>query len=246
MPSARRRRPLLLGHRGASQYAPENTLAAFDLALAHGCDGFEFDVRYTSDRRAIICHDPEMHGFIIEKTNYGAFIEYRENVREGAERAAILSDRRHKNYIPCLEDVLQEYRTVPYLDIELKIGGMEEDVVRLLKAHPPMGAYIVSSFLPEVLMKFHELDPELHLGIIGKTPESLSAAEHLPIRAIFAHYRLVTRQLIEKFEEWNKQVIVWTVNQQPEMLRLANLGVDGIISDDTKLLCDTLGIQSQA
>lgn len=50
--------PLLLGHRGASLYAPENTLRAFELALAHACDGFEFDVRLTADGDAVCCHDP--------------------------------------------------------------------------------------------------------------------------------------------------------------------------------------------
>jgi glycerophosphoryl diester phosphodiesterase len=51
--------PLLLGHRGAraDKSIPENTLASFDLALAQGCDGFEFDVRLTSDGQAVICHD---------------------------------------------------------------------------------------------------------------------------------------------------------------------------------------------
>ncbi len=55
-------RPLLLGHRGARRAAPENTLEAFDLALAHGCDGFEFDVRMTRDGRCVICHDPRLRG----------------------------------------------------------------------------------------------------------------------------------------------------------------------------------------
>ena len=57
-------RPLLLGHRGARSLKtiPENTLASFDRALADGCDGFEFDVRLTSDGAAVICHDPETEG----------------------------------------------------------------------------------------------------------------------------------------------------------------------------------------
>ena len=55
--------PLLLGHRGAcaSKSVPENTPASFDLALTHGCDGFEFDVRLTADKQAVVCHDPQ-HG----------------------------------------------------------------------------------------------------------------------------------------------------------------------------------------
>ena len=51
-------RPLLLGHRGARRVAPENTFFAFDKALRAGCDGFEFDVRLSSDGRGVVCHDP--------------------------------------------------------------------------------------------------------------------------------------------------------------------------------------------
>jgi glycerophosphoryl diester phosphodiesterase len=57
--------PLLLGHRGARHYAPENTLDAFDLALAHGCDGFEFDVRMSADHHPIIVHDPNLRDVVI-------------------------------------------------------------------------------------------------------------------------------------------------------------------------------------
>ncbi len=54
-------KPLLLGHRGAKSYAPENTIEAFELALQHGCEGLEFDVRLTADQQAVICHDPKFN-----------------------------------------------------------------------------------------------------------------------------------------------------------------------------------------
>src|SRR5438552_1113606 len=65
------RSPLLLGHRGAraSRTIQENTLASFDLALEHGCDGFEFDVRLSADGRAVICHDPKVSGIEIARAN---------------------------------------------------------------------------------------------------------------------------------------------------------------------------------
>jgi glycerophosphoryl diester phosphodiesterase len=67
-------RPLLLGHRGlrVPQAPPENTFAAFDLALQHGCDGFEFDVRLTGDGRAVICHDPWAQGIVIAEASVGS------------------------------------------------------------------------------------------------------------------------------------------------------------------------------
>jgi glycerophosphoryl diester phosphodiesterase len=92
-------RPLLLGHRGAPKYAPENSVAAFDLALRHGCDGFEFDVRYTRDGRCVICHDAHHRNRPID---------------------ACLSDELD---LPSAEDVIRSYGTRAYLDIELKVSG---------------------------------------------------------------------------------------------------------------------------
>ena len=53
---------LLLGHRGSLRHAPENTLESFEIALEHGCDGFELDVRLTVDRHAAVFHDPAVAG----------------------------------------------------------------------------------------------------------------------------------------------------------------------------------------
>src|SRR5215472_16947195 len=122
-------RPLLLGHRGAraARSIPENTAASFDLALAHGCAGFEFDVRLTSDARAVICHDPRIYGIEISKA---------------AEREL--------GEVPSLDQVLARYASRAFLDIELKVAGLEETVLTLLEEHPPQRGYVVSSFHPGV------------------------------------------------------------------------------------------------
>src|SRR3954462_1480324 len=97
------KRPILLGHRGASKYLPENTFSAFDLALQHGCDGFEFDVRLTSDFHAVICHGPRFAGITIAKKT--------------ASRLRVL---------PHLNNVLARYSGRAFLDIELKVSGLEQ------------------------------------------------------------------------------------------------------------------------
>src|SRR5579864_984879 len=124
-------RPLLLGHRGArsTRSIPENTLASFDLAREHGCDGFEFDVRQTGDGRCVICHDPEIQGI--------------EIARAGTEDLADL---------PVLEQVLARYRERAFLDIEIKVPDIENAVIQCLRIHPPQRGYVISSFLPEVLL----------------------------------------------------------------------------------------------
>ena len=125
--------PLLLGHRGAraSRHIPENTLASFELCLQHGCDGFEFDVRRSADEGAVICHDPVVGGLEIRDT-----------------LAGVLG-------LPSLGQVLQQFSLRAFLDIELKVAGLEKQLVAALGEHPPQRGYVVSSFLPEALMAVH-------------------------------------------------------------------------------------------
>ncbi len=128
--------PLLLGHRGVRgpKSARENTLAAFDFALSQGCDGFEFDVRLSSDGEAVICHD--------------ATVRNRKIAECSSEQLRL----------PLLRDVLQRYRDRAFLDIELKVPGLETLTIDLLEAFPPAKGYVISSFLPEVLEKIYRLN----------------------------------------------------------------------------------------
>jgi glycerophosphoryl diester phosphodiesterase len=211
--------PLLLGHRGAraTRSIPENTLESFDLALAHGCDGFEFDVRQTADGRAVICHDPTVHGIEVARAESGD-----------------LQD------LPILQHVLTRYSQTAFLDIEVKVAGLQAMVVETLRAHPPQREFVVSSFLPEILLSFRRLDREIPLGLICEERYQMAAWTELPIQFVIPHHSLVDEALCQLLHAAGKQILVWTVNRREEVLRLRNWGVDGIISDDTKLLLEVL------
>lgn len=221
-PAGGGRCPLLLGHRGARYYAPENTIAAFDLALQHGCDGFEFDVRCTADAQAVICHDPKLAG------------------------RTIAQSRRTDFPAPCLADVLRDFAPRAFLDIELKVAGLEETTAELLRAYPPARGFFVSSFLPEVIERLHRIDEHLPLGLICDSPRQLAGWTSVPGSALFLQRGLVTASLIDALHQAGKQVFVWSVNREREMRQFAELGVEGIVSDDTKLLARTLGSRDRA
>lgn len=216
--------PLLLGHRGARLYAPENTLAAFDLALEHGAQGFEFDVRSTRDREAILCHDPKFRRLLI-----------RRQTLKQLHAACSATDQMP----PTLEEVLARYGRSAFLNIEIKVRGIEDLVAQAVK-HARPHRYFISSFMPSVVRKLHSLDRSLVLGALAQTRWQLRRWRTLPATYIVPHYRLLSRRLVEKLHGAGKAVITWTVNDRKQMLRLAELGVDGIISDDTKLLVETL------
>jgi glycerophosphoryl diester phosphodiesterase len=212
-------RPLLLGHRGARalKSIPENTFASFDQALADGCDGFEFDVRLTEDEEAVVCHDEKVSGFKLART-----------------------PAKQIPQLPRLRDVLQRYRD-SFLDIELKVKGLERITLDLFLRHKPRRGFVVSSFIPAVLNSLREEDATVPLGVICEFESQLRLWSELPVQYVIPHQKLVEPELIRKIKGAGKKALVWTVNDPTEMRRLAELGVDGIISDDTSLLCRTLG-----
>jgi glycerophosphoryl diester phosphodiesterase len=217
--------PLLLGHRGAraSRAVPENTCASFDLGLEHGCDGFEFDVRLTGGGQAVVCHDPRVGGITVSR----------------ATRSQLTS-------LPGLKDVLHRYGQRAFLDIELKVRNLESKTLTALREHPPSSGYVVSSFIPDVVMELEARSPSVVLGIICDKPSQLARWRKLPIEYVIAHRSLVNRKLVHDVQAGGKKLLVWTVNDKAAMLRLRDWGVDGIISDQTELLVRTLGRRKHA
>ena len=208
---------LILGHRGAraSRHVPENTIASFELCLQHGCDGFEFDVRLSSNRQAVICHDPVAGGKIL------------------CETAA------HDLGLPTLEEVLQKFATSAFLDIEIKVAGIEAQTIAALRAHSPRKGYVVSSFLPEVLRQLHALDPSVPLGLLCER-KNQRASSDLPVTWMIPRFDLVDQTFVQNCRANGKKVMVWTVNDADQMRRMAGWGAEALISDNTELLVRTL------
>jgi glycerophosphoryl diester phosphodiesterase len=210
--------PLLLGHRGArvSTSVPENTPASFDLALKHGCDGFEFDVRLTGDGRAVLCHDPKVDGITVSQATADQLL-----------------------HLPRLEEVLQRYGQRAFLNVELKVPGLESKLLNSLREYRLEEDYVVSSFLPEVLTELRTRSEKVQTGIICDKPGQLARWRETGVEYVIPHYSLVTRKLVEEAHSAGKKLFTWTVNDSKAMLRLADWGVDGIISDETELLVQT-------
>ena len=206
--------PLLLGHRGAraSRHIPENTLASFELSLQHGCDGFEFDVRQSSDGQAVVCHDPEAGGLEIAQTPAKSLL------------------------LPTLEEVLRSFTSRAFFDIELKVGGLEPVVIALLQLHPPRKGYVVSSFLPDVIKAVHHLDAAIPLGFLFEKRDELHLWRDLPVAWVIPKAELADQAMIREVQAAGKKAMVWTVNRAEDMQQFADWGVDAIISDETELL----------
>lgn len=212
-------RPLLLGHRGAraTKSIPENTFPSFDQALADGCDGFEFDVRRSADGQPVIVHDPQSRGVEVARAT-----------------------QQQLSWLPQMQDVLARYRDSAFLDIELKVPGLESMILNLLQKHAPSCGFVVSSFLPEILRSVRGESSSVPLGLICETKPQLSEWRQAPVEYVIPHHRLASTELIRQLRDAGKKIIIWTVNDPRGMRHFAKAGVDGMISDDTRLLGETV------
>jgi glycerophosphoryl diester phosphodiesterase len=214
--------PLLLGHRGVrGRGVPENTFAAFELALQHGCDGFEFDVRLTGAGNAVVCHDLRWRGLALANASLSQL-----------------------SGLCLLKDVLAKFVGRAFLDIELKVQGLERQVLELLQQSPPAHGYVISSFLRQVLLELRRLSETACLGILFD--KRRTNWQSLPVQYVLPKRSLLTPNLVDEVHEAGKRVMTWTVNDKASMLRFASWDVDGIISDKTELLVATLKLEQRA
>jgi glycerophosphoryl diester phosphodiesterase len=217
---------LRIGHRGAAALAPENTLAAFEAAIAAGVDGIEFDVVAGAD---------------------GLEVAHARGTR-GA---------------PALETALlflvaHDVR----VHVDLKAVGSEAELAEALRRHELGERAVVSSFSARSLLALRKVAPELarsftypedRLGIAGRRPFSYAARGGLAaMRAVLPrriaamvgrvgataatlHHQLVTRRTVEACHASGAAVWTWTVNDEATAARLAQIGVDAIITDDPRI-----------
>ena len=183
--------------------------------MQHGCDGFEFDVRRTADAQAVVCHDPRSRGITLAKAKY--------------------AQCRH---LASLEEVLARFSKRAFLNIELKVPGLEQQLLSALRQYPPERGCVVSSFLLEVLIELRARSETVPLGVI--CDRNLPPWKDMPVNYLIPHRSLVTPGLVKSVHNSGKHLLTWTVNDKDSMVHFANWEVDGIISDKTELLVKTL------
>ena len=190
-------------------------MPAFDLALQHECDGFEFDVRLTKDGCAVVCHDEVSRGTSIARATGPQLL-----------------------HLPRLREVLARCAENAFLDIELKVKGLAQELIQALRAQTPKRGCVVSSFIPEVLAEVRAANDGIPLGIIFDRP--FPRWNKLPATYVIPHKSLLSRDLVREVHDAGKRIFAWTVNDPATMRQFADWGVDGIISDKTDLLVATL------
>lgn len=222
----------ITAHRGASNIAPENTMAAIKQAVQLGADFAEIDVQQTKDGVLILCHDTDLKRVAgLDKKVWEVTYEEIKKLEVGSW----FSEEFRGEKIPTLEEVLSYANGKIKLNIELKKEkqreDLEEKVVQLIQKYNFQNQCLVSSFGYDILMQVKNLDSKI------KTLYNVAFAYgefyHLDkIDAYSVEASSITQKAVFEIHEKGKQIFAWTVNSKNSMKRLINMGIDNIITDN--------------
>ena len=223
-------------HRGASAYAPENTLEAFELAAKQKADGVELDVQLSKDGELVVIHDE-----IIDRVTDGKGKVKDYTVRE---LKSFKANQTHPEYansvIPTLAEVYDLLKpTGLEINVELKTGifwykDLEKKVLELTKEMGMEDRVIYSSFNHYSIAKILELDPKASTGILYADIiyDVVNYAKKIGTGALHpATFHVQMADFLQQYVESDLAVHVWTVNDKAEIERLMEAGVDAVITN---------------
>ncbi|MBI1932841.1 MAG: glycerophosphodiester phosphodiesterase [Ignavibacteriales bacterium] len=223
---------LVTAHRGASGYAPENTLSSISVAIELGADFAELDAQETADGEIVLLHDKTLKRTTgIEKNIWE--VNYSE--LNSIDAGSWYNEKFKGEPIPKLSEVIDLVNGKMKLNIELKTNGHEKEladrVVKIIEDSKFTGNCILTSFDFAQIDRAKEINPNLKVGYIFKTIPSDIDVFKANVNLLSVHYSLVNKDFMKKSIENNKAVYVWTVNDVVEMKRLIDLGVSSIITN---------------
>ena len=249
--------PLIIGHRGASAVAPENTVAAFARAMLDGADGIEFDVRLARDGEPVVIHDATLErtglvaGLVCQLTSE----ELKEiDVGSWFRRRVHGSETDFAGEkLPKLQQVFEFFGNksgLLYLEMKSDIaggGGLVNEVVRSIQRHSMRERVIVESFDLPLIEQVKSLDRSIRTAALFEpkvsrpvslmlTMKPVALAKHYGADEIALHYTLASRRLIGKAKEAGLSIVVWTVDNPKWIERARSLGVDTLITNNPALM----------
>jgi len=241
-------RPFIFAHRGASAHAPENTLAAFELALAKNADGIELDVKLTSDGHVVVIHDST-----VDRTTgaQGHVKDMSLAELRSLNAGSFFSSNFSSEKIPTLEDVFETMGKRTFINVELTNYNSPRDhlvetVCMLVKRFNLQKHVMFSSFFPFNLSKAAGYLPEVPRGLLALNGIAGAWARSFgysfgKYQALHPNLRDVTLQQVGRVHRLKKRIHVWTVNEAEDMRRLFHWGVDAIFTDDPQLAVQVRG-----
>lgn len=223
--------PQVTAHRGASNLAPENTLAALQKAIDEEADYAEIDVAQTKDGVIVVSHDNNLKrvsgkDIFIWSSNYADI--------KDLDIGSWFNPQFNKERIPTLEEAIQLCQGKIKLNIELKPTGNEaslvESTVALIQENKFSDQCVVASLDFPTLEQVDRVDPNLKLAYI--TALAFGDIQKLPVDIYSIEATFVTPKIVQAIHRENKEILAWTVDSPELTKKMVKIGVDNIITDD--------------
>jgi len=223
-----------LAHRGYSAKYPENTMLAFQKAIERGFDGIETDVHLTKDQHLVLCHDEK-----INRTSNGkGYIKDMTLLQ--LQQYSFHNGSVYDEKIPLLKDLLLLIKDKDILlNIEIKTDnihyeGIEQKVYDLVNEIGVQKQVIYSSFYLPSLLKMREIDENVYIGYLFEYSLKKKNKETLDNHIHYVHpkYSMITKNVMDFYKENHIEVATWTVPNKEQYLKLKELGVKIVISNE--------------
>ena len=218
-----------IAHRGASAYAPENTFAAFDKALALGADHVEMDVHFSSDGHIVVIHDDT-----VDRTTNGSGTVAAMSLDQlgSLDAGSWFSTDYGGQRIPTLGGILERYKGKLRFDIEIKaqVKGLSQSTADLVRGHGVTDSVTIVSFQQACLDELMAYAPELPAGwLVREVDDSIPAqAESMGLTLLCPHADFVTRELVDDLHQRGFVVRAWGAENEEMMRRVVDAGADGL------------------
>lgn len=215
--------PIVIAHKGASGYAPENTLLSFQRAIDLGADMIELDLRETLDGELVCIHDSS-----VDRTTNGT-----GEIHELTYKELRGLDAGEGEHIPLLTEVLSLASGKIKVNIDLKVIEVEKELLDLIEDYKIAQDVFVSSFFHGTLRALRDLSDNIETAVLVEVPKDdlVPYALDFDVNAINPNHKLVTPELVEEAHSVGLMVYPWTVNDLEMMKQLLAFGVDGLITD---------------
>ena len=234
-PSVARAQVQVLAHRGASAYAPENTLPAFRIAIEQRADWLEFDVQQTSDGHLVVFHDLRVD----DRTNgRGPLRDMTLAQVRALDAGSKFGSQFAGEQIPTLEEVValareHDVKIFPEIKNPSQYPGIEERLAGVLRAYEYEDRTIVQSCSTESLQRLRGVNPRLRLGLLYSSQQPLKGDPPSWAFVLGPEWSIVAseRTLVRDAHAAGRQVVVWTVDTPGQVRQAIDARVDGIITN---------------
>lgn len=231
-------------HRGSSFNAPENTLAAIELAIAEGADYIEVDVQMTRDGGLILAHDRDFRRMGGPNTPvWELSLEQARAIDVGAWFSPEFAGQRP----PTLEETIQAVRSHAKLYLELKAGpdrnGLVRRVLEALEAEEFHDQTLLAALDRDLLAEAHRLAPQLRRSLFVHT--AVGTPDYSDLDAVGFRAATVDNNRLRAARSDGHELHVWTVNDPADMHYFIDLGVDNIITDRPDVLSELLAERAE-